>query len=236
MLVRHLALDGSVVSIEADAADLSLPVTATGWVVVPALGQAHPFSSHPSGYADTVEATARDSGIVTFLSEDEYALRDGTLRVVVVETSGARGSDERLAVGAWDDGTWCLTTSLVGMDGAVVAEVFDSVPFSSRQLGVAVDGRVTARPRTPEVVKEIPGIGLASIRPVTSDELRRLPRSRGAAARGGEAFRATADSDALILLTETSVVDVLPLEGGDRDAMTALVGELRVEWAQRPAA
>jgi len=235
MQVRHLAIDGSIVSLEADSFDLSLPVTATGWAVVPVLAQAHPFSTHPSGYASLLEAAAREVGNIEMQSDDEYALKGGTLRVVTVESQTSVGTTRQLAVGAWDDGKGCLTTSLVSATAERVAAVFDSLEFSSRELGVAIDGRVTARPRAPEVIKEIPGVGVTSIRPVTSDELRRLPRSAGARTAGGEAFRIKVESDAVVVLTETSIVDVMPVEGSDRDEVTAFVGELRIDWASRPA-
>src|SRR2546427_9454392 len=102
MRVEHLAIDGSVVSIEAEA-DLTTKATATGWAIVPALMQAHPFTIYPPGHSAVMEQTVRSSvPSLEILFIEEYALKNGNLRVAEVQGPAATGGTNQITVGAWE--------------------------------------------------------------------------------------------------------------------------------------
>ena len=84
MRVEHLAIDGSVVSIEADA-DLTTHATATGWAIVPSLMRTSVYNP-PAGHSAIVEESVRSNvRAVRFLSAEDYSLKGGSLRVIEVE-------------------------------------------------------------------------------------------------------------------------------------------------------
>jgi hypothetical protein len=78
MRIEHLAADGSVVAIEADA-DLTTQVTATGWAIVPSLMRAHPFAIYPAGHSTTIEETVRSNfPNISIRAIEDYSLKGGT--------------------------------------------------------------------------------------------------------------------------------------------------------------
>lgn len=231
MRVEHLSIDGSVVSIEADA-DLGTGATAAGWAIVPSLMQAHPFTIHPAGHSAIVERSVRgDFSDLKVLDTDEFSLKGGELRVAEVQLATATDGTRTLTVGAWEGRTGCLATSLVGSARDRLVEVFDTLRFSERRRGLAIDSPVTARPREPEVVKEVPGLGMLSIRPAIASVLDRVPRARGRAVDHGELFRVRASSNAIAFIADSAVVEIKPSPDVDTRQMLAVAERLRVEWS-----
>lgn len=230
MRIEHLSIDGSVVAIDADA-DLQTGATATGWAVVPSLMQTHPFAIYPPGHSAVVEDTARSvlPGLDARPTE-EYSLKGGRLRVAEVELPTATGGTRMLTVGGWEGTQGCLTTSLVGSQRDRLVEVFDTLRFSDHRGGLAIDSPVTLRPREPEVVKEVPRVGVLAIRPAVGETLERIPRARGRATSGGELFRVRAASDAVTLVTSSAVVSIQPTADVDTSEMLAVVEGMRVQW------
>lgn len=145
----------------------------------------------------------------------------------------ATGGTRTLTVGAWEGEKGCLTTSLVGVESDRLVEIFDTLEFSERELGLAIDSPVTARPREPEVVKEVPHVGVFSIKPAIPSTLERVPRASGYPVEGGELFRLRETSNAVMLVTESAIVGIKPLSDDDTPSMMAAVEGLRVEWAPR---
>lgn len=178
MKVRHLAIDGASVTVEAEA-DLSTGASATGWAVVPALMRAHPFATYPPGHSDIVEKVVRSSvPSVKILSREDYSTKGGTLHVGEIRVGTATGGGRWLTVGAWEGRNGCVVTSLVGLGLARLVEVFETLSFTERPEGIAVTSPIVARPRPPDVVKEVPGLGVLRIRPAIGSELERVPRDR----------------------------------------------------------
>src|ERR1051326_8522529 len=97
MRVEHLAIDGSVVSIEAEA-DLTSKATAAGWAIVPALMQSHPFTLYPPGHSAVMEESARAIPGIEVLSTEEYSLKGGTLRVGGFRLHALPGAEYQLIV------------------------------------------------------------------------------------------------------------------------------------------
>jgi hypothetical protein len=236
MKAEHLAIDGSAITVEADA-DLTSAASATGWAVVPALLQAHPFSVYPPGYADAAEEALRANfSHVEVTTTEEFALKQGKLRVAEIRVPTATGGTRDLSVGVWEGRTGCLVTSLAGLQRQRLVQVFDTLLFSEQRGGVVIDSPVVARPRAPELVKEIPGLGILAIRPAIPSELERVPRARGFAADHGELFRVRANRQALLFVGSSTVVSIQPLKDADVGATVDVAKSLRVEWRPRSAA
>lgn len=228
--VEHLAIDGSSVGISADA-DLSRSATATGWAIVPSLGRTHPFTVYPAGHSAALQDAVRDSdGAVQLGDVAEYSLKGGQLRVAEIRMPTATGGERTLTVAAWEGERGCLTTSLIGAHPDRIVEVFDTLEFSERRGGLAIDSPVTARPREPEVVTEIPELGVVAIRPAIASVLEKIPRARGHRTRNGELFRVRAGSDALTLVTSSAVAAIQPLGGGATADLVGIAEELDVTW------
>jgi hypothetical protein len=232
MRVKHLAIDGSVVSIDADA-DISTQATASGWAVVPSLRQAHPFTIYPPGHSAVVEKAVKKIKAIDVGKPADYSTKGGELRVAEVQIPTATGGIRTLTVGAWEGEKGCLTTSLVGSQSDRLIEIFDTLNFSERSNGLAIDSPVVVRPREPEVVKEVPKVGILGIRPAIPSILERVPRAQGFPTVGGELFRVRAAGDAVMLVTESAVVSIKPTSDVDTQDMMAAVENLRVEWAPR---
>jgi hypothetical protein len=231
MRTEHLAIDGSVIAIEADA-DLTMQATATGWAIVPSLMRAHPFAIYPAGHSSRVEQTIRSNfPDLEIRSVEDFSLKQGTLRVAEVTLPTATNGKRDLTVGAWEGKSGCITTSLVGAERQRLIEVFDTLQFSERARGLAIDSPITPRPREPEVIKEIPELGVLNIRPAIPSTLERIPRSRGHLTNHGELFRIRETSQTLIYVSPSAVVRIDPRDRADAREMLAVARDLRVEWS-----
>lgn len=234
MEVQHLAIDGSRVSIEAEAA-LETPVTSAGWAVVPSLMQAHPFTAYPAGHSNVMADAVREtfSDMVEIVSEEDFSLKDGNLRVGEVDVP-RNGGNYRLTVGAWEGRHGCLTTSLSGGKRDRLVEVFDTLQFTDSERGLAIDSPVVTRPRPPELIKEIRELAVLAIRPAVASELERIPRAEGRPTRHGELFRVRSNGNALLFLGQAAVVRIQPRGEAGLRRLVEIVEDLRVEWIPRP--
>jgi hypothetical protein len=196
--------------------------------------QSHPFMIFPPGHSSVMEKAVRSGAKeVAILSVEEYRVKNGTLRVAEVRVPASTGGTRELTVGAWEGETGCLSTSLTGLVRDRLIAVFDSLEFSPRRGGLAIDSPVTPQPRAPEVVKEIPDLGILSVRPAIASELERVPKARGFTTDAGELFRVSKTGDALLLVTPTAVVTVTPLQRSGGRELPAVARNLRVEWVPR---
>ena len=233
MEARYLAIDGSVVSVQSEAELHPGPVTGSGWATVPSLMRAHPFTTYPAGHSRTMEQAVRENfPDVELEEEEELALKGGTLRVgrVGVPRDGGR---HRFAIAAWEGRHGCLTTTLPGDRGRELAEVFDSLQFSDRTRGLAIDSPVVTRPRPPQLLQEVAGLGMLAIRPAVGSELEGIPRAEGRRTRHGELFRMRADSRAMVLLGRGALVRIQPQEDAADEELAEAIEGLNVEWAPR---
>lgn len=229
--VEHLAIDGSIVSIEADA-DVRTGATATGWAIVPSLMRTHPFTISPAGHSGVIEDAVRGgAGDVAIGDAADFSVKGGRLRIVEVTLPTATQGERTLTVGAWEGERGCLTTSLIGSQPERLVEVFDTLAFAERSRGLAIDSPVTARPREPEVITEVPELGVLCIQPAISSVLERIPRARGHRTSHGELFRIRATSNALTLVTSSAVTVIQPLDEGSPDELMGLAESLQIEWA-----
>ena len=235
MRAEHLAIDGSVVAVEADA-DLNTKATAAGWAVVPSLMQVHPFAISPPSHSRVVEKALKGmSKAVEVVSVQDFRLKDGELRVAEIRVPTATGGVRELTVGAWEGEGGCLSTSLRGREPERLVEVFDTLEFGPRRGGLAIDSPVMAVPRAPEVIKEVPGFGILSVRPAVHGELDRVPKARGFMTDSGELFRLRKTSNAMMLVTRTAIVHMNPVGRHEGRDLVAVARTVRVEWQPRRA-
>lgn len=229
---EHLAIDGAQVSITAEV-ELSREATASGWAVVPSIGRAHPFTIYPPGHSDVLERAARSATSVEIGEVAEFSLKNGRLRTAEVRMPTATGGERTLTVGVWEGRSGSMSTSLIGAHPERLVEVFDTLAFSERRGGLAIDSPVTPRPREPEVVTELPGLGVVSIRPAIASVLEKIPRAAGLRTRHGELFRMRASSDALTLVTPSAVTAIQPVDDGRADELVAAAEGMQVDWTPR---
>jgi hypothetical protein len=231
MRVEHRAIDGSSVSIEAEA-DLNSSATAAGWAVVPSLMQAHPFVMYPPGHSAFIEDVVRkEFPHVEVRAVEEYSVKGGRLRLAQVDVPTATKERRTLSVAGWEGKTGCLTTTLVGSEVRNLVEVFDSLRFDESR-GLAIHSPIVPWPRPPELFKEIPGVGVLAVRPAIATELERVPRARGYVTDHGELFRVRRSSQALLFVSRSVVASLTPTSQDARD-MLAAARTLRVEWTPR---
>lgn len=232
MQAEYLAIDGSLLTIEADV-ELGDQVTRAGWAVVPSLMQGHPFVSYPAGHSRVMERAVRENlSDVDVESEEELSLKGGSLRVGVVEAPG-NGGRRKVTVGAWEGRGGCLTTSLSGSARDRLVEAFDSLQFTDGDRGLAIDSPVLAGPRPPEVIQEIPDFGVLMVRPAVASEMERLPRAAGRATDHGEVFRLRSDTTSLIFLGRACVARIQPGAEAELERVAGVVEGMRVEWVPR---
>lgn len=234
MRAEHLAIDGALVSFEGSA-NLSQRTTATGWAMVPSLLRIYPFTTYPAGHTRTAEESVRRQFPELRISQtQEYSLKNGWLRTATVELPAATGGTRTLTVGGWEGNNGCLSTSIVGDDGNRLIEMFDTLKFTDTPRGIAINSPVSVTPRAPQIVKEIPGVGILAVRPAIASELERVPRERGFQLPHAELFRTGSKGRTLLLVTRSAVSSVTLLTEGEP---LNTVRDLRIEWKPpaRPA-
>lgn len=232
MEATYLAIDGSVVTVEADA-QLGDQVSRSGWAVVPSLMQGHPFTVYPPGHSHVMERAVRENlPDVQVESADEFSLKGGTLRVGVVQMPGD-DSPRQVTVGAWEGRGGCLNTSLPGARRDQLVEAFDTIQFTDSDQGLSIDSAVLSRPRPPQVVQEIPDVGVLVLRPAVASEMERIPRAQGRRTNHGEVFRVRSDSNVMLLLGSTCLAHIQPRAEVDTGRLSEVVEGMRVEWTPR---
>ncbi len=230
MRVEHLAIDGSVVTLEADV-DLSAPATTSGWAIVPSIMRPHPFTVYPCGHAERVQDAIRETGAdVEVVSSKSYQLQGRELEVAKVEVPAGAGGRRRLTVGAWEGERGCLASSLTGHHPRRLMQMFETLRFSESELGLSIDSPVTADMRPPQLLKSVPELGVMLIRPAIHATLQSVPRRRGAAVEHGELFRFGGEPGGLKLVGRSAVVTMRPRGEACLERMPNLVENMRVEW------
>jgi hypothetical protein len=165
-------------------------------------------------------------------SDEELSLKDGTLRVGEVDMP-REGGRHRVTVAAWEGRHGCMTTSLPEGSQRELVEVFDSLQFSDNDRGLVIDSPIVTRPRPPELMQDIEGLGIVTVRPAIATELERVPRTAGRRTRNGEVFRLRAESRALLFLGRGSVTRIQPAPDIEDDRVAEAVDGLNVEWSPR---
>lgn len=137
------------------------------------------------------------------------------------------------------------STEVVGFSGlvhgAALQDFFARLDFVETdegvRLGLPSGWTFGAKPCT--FVREIPSLGLCSVRPMTEDLARQLPhRSSGARVAGGELFRSGVGDDyAMVLVNDVAHTSIDPGTVVDLNPQDALAAaqDVTFEWAPQAA-
>lgn len=226
----HAALDGSEVSVSADA-DLSRPMTAFGFVRPDGWRTAQPLNVFPPGKSERVLSTVgRAHPEVDYELLGDVDVNGGVLRMARVRRPVATGGHRQFVYAVWEGSTASITTSVRG-DRATMEDLFDRVRFRQVPTGIAVDSPVDDSIRPLRCLKEV-GQTLLEIRPLSPVVTRSLPRGRGRRVANGEMFRRTEASRDVLVVTPTAAVYAAPI-GNNADEHVELAADIAVTWGER---
>ena len=226
--VRHIAIDGSVVTLTSGA-DLSAPTTSAGRFMID--GIVREVTTQPVGLFDALVGTD------AMRPSEEYRYRGGTLRIGQANHPDPVVGTERIDTSAvWESSGVSLALTTSDLSSERIIAVLDRFDLKPAPKGLAVLPRsgVTWYD-APQVVKELPGVGLCEIFPLSNDIATGLPSWPGTPVAGGELYqdRLAPDAPYVVLITETARVNVLPDTDGI-EAASQGAAALQVEWERRP--
>jgi hypothetical protein len=223
----HRALDGRRFQLRGEL-DLGQPFTSV--VRVTAGGRLHEFTAGDAGLGEEVAAALGSAGFDEELSYQGGRLLIGRTRPYDKQTKLA----EEMLVAVWQGRRYCLVTQLYRMSTAELLGVLRTLRITEHDDGLSVSpdpaaGSAFAEPAT--VIKEVPGLGLLEIGPLTDQQAKNLPSWRGLSTPAGELFRdSLSDGNPYFVLAATDTwTTVVPLAGTVPDRVPDLVARLRVQ-------
>jgi hypothetical protein len=224
--VTHRSLDGRRFVLSGGL-DLGQPGTSVLGTAV--RGRLHELTAGPAGLGDEVAAAL---GVGRF--DEELSYQGGTLLV-----GRARPYDRRtrlvedLVLAVWRGRDHSLVTQFYGASTAGILAVLRTLRISEHRDGVSVRpepgaGSDFTAPAT--VLKEVPGLGLLEVSPLTDQHARTLPSWSGLSVSGGELFsdRLSDGRPYFVLATSDTWTTVVPLPGSPTDRIPGLLGGLSV--------
>ncbi len=225
--VSHQAVDGRRFRLSGPF-DLSAPFTSTVEMII--AGRRQEFTAGPISLADDLASAV---GVGAF--EEEFDYQGGTLLTARNRPYDPqiRLTEERL-VAAWRGNGYCVVTTLYGASTADLLAVLRTLRLDEHADGLVIRpekraGSEFATPAT--VVKQVPGLGLLELAPLTQQHTAQLPSQRGLSTPAGELFRDTLSdgSDYFVLVTADTWLTVLPLKDTTLAQLPTLVGRLIVQ-------
>ncbi|QXJ20679.1 hypothetical protein AGRA3207_001434 [Actinomadura graeca] len=211
--VTHRSLDGVRVRI-AGPHDLGRPCTSVARVADG--GRLHEISS---GTRADALAWAGEVGVARF--EEEFRIQGGRLRVGRARSRDIdTGVSDPMLAAVWEGRRHAIFTHLYHGRPADAVAFFGTLRLTEHDDGITADTRGRARrPEPAEMVKEVPGLGLLEITPLTGQTRKRLPSWRGASVAGGELFQDTIEGQGpyFLLALRSLLVTVLPEEDRVRE-------------------
>ncbi|WP_030166806.1 hypothetical protein [Spirillospora albida] len=218
--VTHRSLDGVRIRMSGPH-DLARPCTSVARVAD--AGRLHEISS---GTRADALAWAEDIGVRRF--DQEFHTQGGRLRVGRTATRDAdTGLSDPVLAAVWEGRRHAVFTHLYHGRPADAVAFFRTLRLTEHADGITAVPRGRARrPEPAEMAKEVPGLGLLEIAPLTARTRRRLPSWRGASVAGGELFQDAVEGQGpYFLLALTSLlVTVLPEEDRVREVPRRLAG------------
>ncbi|MEH0985131.1 hypothetical protein [Micromonospora sp. CPCC 205556] len=228
--VAHRAMDGRRFLLSGPL-DLSAPFTSV--VELTIAGRQHEFTAGSVGLADEL---AQALGVTGF--DEQLNYQGGTLSTARVTSYDAQVRlDEDRLVAAWRGRRYCFVTQLYGASTTDLLAVLRTLRIAEHDDGLVVrpDPRAASRLTAPAtVLKQVPGLGLLDMTPLTAERARQLPSWRGLRTGAGELFRDTLSDGKpyFVLAAADTWVTVLPLADTVLDRVPDLVDRLRVQSAQ----
>jgi hypothetical protein len=227
--VTHRAMDGRRFVLSGPF-DFGAPFTSV--VELTIAGRLHELTAGPVSLAEDL---ARELDATGF--DEELSYQGGALVTarVVSDDPQIRLSEERL-VAAWRGRRYCLVTQLYGASTTDLLAMLRTLRIAEHDDGLSVqpDARAGSRFASPAtVIKQVPGLGLLDMTPLTAERARQLPSWRGLRTRAGELFRDTLSDGKpyFVLAAADAWVTVLPLPDTALDRVPDLVDRLRVQTA-----
>jgi hypothetical protein len=228
--VAHRAMDGRRFLLSGPL-DFSAPFTSV--VELAIAGRRHEFTAGSAGLADDL---AQDLGVTGF--DEELRYQGGVLLTARVTSFDPhiRLSEDRL-VAAWRGRRYCFVTQLYGGSTADLLAALRTLRIVEHDDGLAVRPQARAGSQfvaPAAVIKQVPGLGLLDMTPLTVERTRQLPAWRGLRTRAGELFRDTLSDGRpyFVLAAADTWVTVLPLADAVLDHVPNLVDRLRVQLAE----
>lgn len=225
--VTHRALDGRRFLLSGQL-DLGLPFTSV--VEVGVHGRRYELTAGAAGLDDDIVQTLGATGF-----DEELRYQRGTLRTVRTRPYDpqTRLREDRL-VAAWRGARYCLVMQAYGASTADLLAVLRTLRIDEDDDGLAVRpnaalGSDFAAPAT--VLKQVPGLGLLELSPLTAEHARRLPSWQGRSTPAGELFRdSLADGKPYFVLSgHDTWATVVPLADTVLDRVPALLGQLHLQ-------
>ncbi|MFG2011610.1 hypothetical protein ACGFNF_21345 [Micromonospora sp. NPDC048868] len=213
-------LDGSL--------DLSAPFTSVADVTIG--GRLHEFTAGAVGLADDV---ARTLGVETF--DEELTYQGGTLATARIRSYDPQIqlAEERL-VAVWRGRRHCFFTEMYGASTTDLLGALRTLRVEEHDDGLTLrptskTGAEFAEPAT--VLKEIPGLGLLEIAPLTKQRAGQLPSWRGLQTRAGELFRDVLPDGQpyFVLAAADAWLSLVPFGDTAVEQVPTLVDRLRVQ-------
>ncbi|MEO3776582.1 hypothetical protein ABGB16_06975 [Micromonospora sp. B11E3] len=227
--VAHRAVDGRRFVLDGSL-DLTAPFTSVADVTID--GRLHEFTAGVSGLADDV---ARALGVDRF--DEELTYQGGSLLTARTRPYDPqiRLTEDRL-VAVWRGRRYCFLTELYGAATVDLLGVLRKLRVEEHDDGLTLrpagrGGAEFAAPAT--VLKEVPGLGLLEMAPLTRQRAAQLPSWRGLRTQAGELFRDTLSDGKpyFVLATEDTWLSLVPLSDTDLEQVPTLVNQLRVSSA-----
>ena len=224
--VAHRAMDGRRYLLSGSL-DFRAPFTSV--VELTIAGRPQEFTAGSVGLADELVRELGGDGFDEELSYQGGALV--TARATAYDPQ-IRLTEDRL-IAAWRGRRYCFVTQLYGASTADLLGLLRTVRIVEHDDGLVVrpDARAGSRFAAPaNVVKQVPGLGLLDMTPLTAERARQLPPWRGLRTGAGELFRDTLSDGKpyFVLAAAETWVTVLPLADTVVDRVPDTVGRLRV--------
>lgn len=227
--VAHRAVDNRRYLLDGEL-DLSTPFTSVADMTIS--NRLHEFTAGPVGLADDV---VRALGVGAF--DEELSYQGGTLLTARTRPYDPhiRLTEDRL-VAVWRGAGHSFFTEMYGAATTHLLGILRALRIEEHDDGLSLlptskgDAELAA-PAT--VLKEVPGLGLLEMAPLTTERARQLPSWQGLRTPAGELFRDT-QSDGrpyFVLATTDTWLSVVPLVDTDVEQVPTLVSKLRVQVA-----
>lgn len=209
--VVHRALDGRRFVLSGQL-DLGQPCTSTVGVVVH--GHLRELTAGP---LDLGEEVAHAAGVARL--DEELSYVGGTLRLGRARRydAGIRLVEDTL-VAVWQGRRHSLVVQLYRASTADALGLLRTFEISEQDDGIALRPDVKAGSRfagPASVIKQVPGLGLLEVSPLTAEHAKTLPGWQGVSTRAGELFQdSLADGRPYFVLAgQDTWVTVMPLAG-----------------------
>ena len=188
MQAKHLAIDGSTVTIDATAFNPEFHASSVGIYTV----NGH-WQEFTASYRDFGAAVAADLNLSL---TESYTLQEGRLRLGTTSVhfpdmgKGVRQTD-LLHLAVWEGHRFSVHTHRYNGKAHDLIDVFDRFDVLEDAAGLHLQPRDPGQvkfAREPSLLREVPRVGVLQIRPMTPQVARTVPTWRGTVVAGGELF------------------------------------------------